>query len=163
MWLPDVLGQTSGLPYLRRPSLDFHDIYLILKDFVSPLKCNQWFAWKQSLHHPACCGWHHAVIRSTINLASFFTDRLTYRPNLVTGHLEWRKGPLPICRRAHLWAAPLAPSHASSSPLSPPAGALSFAQEIVLKYSHILKFNQSQWNVQFLELTMPAVNRLTIG
>ena len=57
MCISDVLGQTSGLPYLGRPSLEFHDTYLILKDFVSPLKCNQWFAWKHSLHLPACCAY----------------------------------------------------------------------------------------------------------
>ena len=55
MWFSDILGQVSWLLYLGRPSSEFHDIYLILKDFACPLKCNHQFAWKQSLHLPACC------------------------------------------------------------------------------------------------------------
>ena len=45
----------SGLPYLRMPPSEFHDMYLILRDFPCLLKCNQCFAWKQSLHLPAFC------------------------------------------------------------------------------------------------------------
>ena len=47
MWFSDILGQISGLPYLRRCPLEFCDMYLISKGFQCLLKCNMNFGWKQ--------------------------------------------------------------------------------------------------------------------
>ena len=67
--------QLSGWPYLIRPSVEFHDMYLILKDFLFLLKCNQWFAWKQSLHLPAYCvnghEWNDIFVYTRIQLIQY--------------------------------------------------------------------------------------------
>ena len=89
--------QLSGWPYLIRPSVEFYDMYLILKDFVFLLKCNQWFAWKQSLHLPAYCA--RAVFEWSVGRAS-------------------RGQNIRLCR-VHSRDIPEAGRHASSTPWSP--------------------------------------------
>ena len=55
----DAWKSLSVLPYHRRPSVEFCNMLLILKDCTSLSKCTQFGSWKQTWHLPDTCDVPH--------------------------------------------------------------------------------------------------------